>query len=152
MTDKEIKLTPKQEFFCKEFLIDLNATQAAIRAGYSENTANRIASQLLSKLDIQKYIQQLMDARSKRVEIDSDYVLYGIKELTERCTQAVPVTDQDGNETGEWKFDATNGFKGYELLGKHLKLFSDKVDHGFDPNAPLNININKTVYNAADKP
>ena len=48
------KLTPKQERFCEEYLIDLNATQSAIRAGYSVNTANRIASELLSKLDIQE--------------------------------------------------------------------------------------------------
>lgn len=48
------KLTAKQERFCREYIIDLNATRAAIRAGYSEKTANRIASENLSKLDIQE--------------------------------------------------------------------------------------------------
>lgn len=51
------KLTPKQERFIDEYLIDLNATQAAIRAGYSENTANRAGSRLLSNVDIQEIIQ-----------------------------------------------------------------------------------------------
>lgn len=68
-------LTDKQEMFCREYLVDLNATQAAIRAGYSDKTANRIAAQLLSKLDIEKRIQELMNGRSERLDIDADYVL-----------------------------------------------------------------------------
>jgi len=68
-------LNDKQEMFCREYLVDLNATQAAIRAGYSEKTANRIAAQLLSKLDIEKRIQELMNRRSERLDIDADYVL-----------------------------------------------------------------------------
>ena len=55
------KLTPKQKAFCDEYLIDLNATQAAIRAGYSEKTANRIGNENLSKLDIQNSIKELMN-------------------------------------------------------------------------------------------
>jgi len=55
------KLTPKQEMFCKEYLIDLNATQAAIRAGYSEKTANEQGTQNLVKLSIQDRVQQLLD-------------------------------------------------------------------------------------------
>lgn len=126
--DKEAKLTPKQELFCKEYIVDLNATQAAIRAGYSEKTANEQGSQLLAKLSIKEYVQSLMDERSERVEITSDYVLRGIKELTERCIQAIPVI-VDGKETGEYKFEPNAALKGFELLGKHLKLFTDKVDH-----------------------
>ncbi|WP_273838959.1 terminase small subunit [Providencia rettgeri] len=68
-------LNDKQEMFCREYLVDLNATQAAIRTGYSEKTANRIAAQLLSKLDIEKRIQELMNRRSERLDIDADYVL-----------------------------------------------------------------------------
>lgn len=73
--EKRMALTDKQEMFCREYLVDLNATQAAIRAGYSEKTANRIAAQLLSKLDIEKRIQELMNGRSERLDIDADYVL-----------------------------------------------------------------------------
>ena len=68
-------LTDKQEMFCREYLIDLNATQAAIRAGYSVKTANRIAAQNLSKLDIQNRIAELKAKRNEDVGIDADYVL-----------------------------------------------------------------------------
>jgi phage terminase small subunit len=74
-------LTDKQEMFCREYLVDLNATQAAIRAGYSDKTANRIAAQLLSKLDIEKRIQELMNDRSERLEITADYVLNRLVEI-----------------------------------------------------------------------
>lgn len=77
------KLTPKQELFCREYLIDLNATQAAIRAGYSEKTANRIASQLLSKLDIQEFLQKARDERNESVKTDSEYVLRRLREIDE---------------------------------------------------------------------
>lgn len=69
------KLTPKQEMFCREYIVSLNATQAAIKAEYSEKTANRIANALLSKVDIQKRISELMEQRVERVEYDADYVL-----------------------------------------------------------------------------
>lgn len=68
-------LTDKQKRFCEEYVVDLNATQAAIRSGYSENTANRIASENLSKLDIQEYISELQETTSKRLNITKDEVL-----------------------------------------------------------------------------
>lgn len=68
-------LTPKQQLFVEEYLIDLNATQAAIRAGYSENTARSMGSENLSKPDIQEAISEAMQARSDRTEITADMVL-----------------------------------------------------------------------------
>lgn len=132
-----MKLTAKQEMFCKEYLIDLNATQAAIRAGYSEKTAMEQGYQLLQKTSVKENIQVLMDKRSERTEITADYVLEGIRDLTERCIQATPVLDKEGNETGEYKFDASSALKGYELLGKNLKLFTDKVDLGGQKDNPV---------------
>lgn len=70
-----MELTPKQEMFVKEYLIDLNATQAAIRAGYSEKTARAIANENLTKPYIQEAIQKAMQQRSKRVQITADRVL-----------------------------------------------------------------------------
>lgn len=133
------KLTNKQMMFCKEYLIDLNATQAAIRAGYSEKTANRIGHENLTKLDIQEYINELMQERSQKAEITAETVLNNIVDIIDRCMQKTPVMEKiDGEwvETGEWKFDANNALKGNELLGKHLKLFTDKVEHSGEIKLP----------------
>jgi phage terminase small subunit len=68
-------LNEKQTRFCEEFLIDLNATQSAIRAGYKEKTAYSMGSELLNKPEVQKYISHLKQVRSKRTEITADRVL-----------------------------------------------------------------------------
>lgn len=74
-------LTDKQEMFCHEYLIDLNATQAAIRAGYSVNTARKIGSENLTKPDIQSRIVKLKLQRCEMVGIDADYVLRRLVEI-----------------------------------------------------------------------
>lgn len=76
---KKRKLTPKQKLFVKEYLIDLNATQAAIRAGYSKKTAYRTGADNLKKPQIQAELEKAIKAREKRTEITQDRVL---KELT----------------------------------------------------------------------
>lgn len=68
-------LTDKQERFCQEYLIDLNATQAAIRAGYSENSAGQIGEQNLKKLEIQERITELNQARQAATGINQRRVL-----------------------------------------------------------------------------
>lgn len=68
-------MTEKQKIFCKEYLIDMNGSRAAIAAGYSEESSRAIASELLTKPNIQSYIQNLMDERSKRLDITADKVL-----------------------------------------------------------------------------
>lgn len=83
------KLSPKQECFCQEYLKDLNATQAAIRAGYSEHTAQEQSSRLLSKAIIKERIDALMQKREKRTEITADKILYELYRLaTADVTQA----------------------------------------------------------------
>ncbi|HBW7285421.1 terminase small subunit [Klebsiella pneumoniae] len=74
-------LTDKQEMFCREYLIDLNATQAAIRAGYSAKTANRTASENMSKPDIQSRIAELKAQRNDLVGINATYVLNRLVEI-----------------------------------------------------------------------
>ena len=108
------KLTAKQERFCTEYIIDLNATQAAIRAGYSSKTANRIASENLSKPDIQRKIQELQQERAERTEITQDRVL---KELA--GIGFAPIT--------KGKIKAADKTKALELLGRHLGMFTDKL-------------------------
>lgn len=122
------QLTPKQERFCQEYLIDLNATQAAIRAGYSAKTAQEQASRLLSNVMVQAAIDAGKKQRSESTGITAERVLTGIMGVIERCEQAVPVLDEDGNETGEWKFESGSALRGYELLGKHLKLFTERIE------------------------
>jgi len=78
---KADELTPKQEMFCKEYLIDLNATQAAIRAGYSKKTAAEIGRQNLTKLEIQERVQRLLEERSGRVQLSADEVLWELKNI-----------------------------------------------------------------------
>lgn len=88
-------LTPKQQAFCREYLIDLNGTQAAIRAGYSKRTANEQAAQLLAKLSIQEYVKKLMDERNERTQIDADWVL---KRLAQDASADVAdLYDENGN-------------------------------------------------------
>lgn len=156
------KLTIKQETFVAEYLVDLNATQAAIRAGYSAKNADKIGSELLGKTRVKEKIQERMNQRSERTEITSDYVLKTIQDTIERCAQNQPVLDgqgkpvfvttPDGDIAPAYKFDAQAVLKGAELLGKHLKLFTDKTEvtgkDGKDlpQSAPiLNLTLNKWV-------
>lgn len=134
-------LTDKQQRFVAEYLIDLNATQAAIRAGYSEKTAGSVGGENLKKPEIAKAIQAAMSKRTERTQVDADYVLRTIVDTIERCKQAEPVRDRDGEATGEYKFDAGAVLKGAELLGKHLKLFTDKTELTGANGSPLTINV-----------
>ena len=127
------KLKGKQRLFVSEYLIDLNATQAAIRAGYSERNADKIGPGLLGNPRIKEAIQKAIQAREKRAGITQDYVLNTIQETIERCRQAEPLRDRDGNpvmvdlpdgtSAAAYVFDAKNVLKGCELLGKHLGVF-----------------------------
>lgn len=132
------KLTPKQQRFVDEYLIDLNATQAAIRAGYSAKTAQQTGSENLLKPVIADAVAKAQAERSERTEISQDYVIKTIVETIERCSQAKQVYDKSGElvmtetPTGElapaYKYDATNVLKGAEMLGRHLGMFTDKVE------------------------
>lgn len=151
-------LTDKQEMFCREYLIDLNATQAAIRAGYSEKTANRIAAQLLSKLDIQNSIAQLKAQRNEQVNIDAAYVLRRLVEIDQmdvldiltdsgelKAVRNWPLTWRttlSGMEVMEMSGEGNTAallkkikwpdkVKNLELLGKHIDVsaFKEMVDH-----------------------
>lgn len=120
------ELTAKQEMFCREYLVDLNGTQAAIRAGYSEKTAGQIAEENLRKPEIASYVQSLMDERAKTVKITADDVLGDILE-----TRKAAATD--GKHADRLRAN--------ELLGKHLKLFTDKIDLGGQAGNPINATV-----------
>ena len=145
-------LTAKQKMFVTEYLIDLNATQSAIRAGYSVKTARQIGEQNLSKLDIQKAIQKAMNERAKRNNITADKVLNEIAGIAfdDIGNYLNFFTDAEGNvrtvikdsktistkniseiscgRDGTFKFKLYCKDNALALLGKHLKLFTDKLD------------------------
>lgn len=126
-------LSEKQRLFIKEYLVDLNATQAAIRAGYSAKTAYRQGADLLQKTSIREAIEKAQAERSQRVEVTQDYVISNLVEIVERSMQRAPVTNRKGEQIKDskgrnvWCFDAKAANKALELLGKHLGLFSDRV-------------------------
>lgn len=150
---EETKLTAKQELFIQEYLIDLNATAAYKRAGYAAegHSAEASAARLMSNVEVARRIQEAMDKRSGDLGIDARYVLSTIKETIDRCRQVSPVLDRKGEQVyvrvGEdegaelkpaFTFDATGVLKGAELLGKHLKMFTDKTEITGKNGEPLN--------------
>ena len=144
---EEMRFTVRQQRFIEEYVIDLNATQAAIRAGYSPRGAKQSAMQIMRRPHVQAEIQRRMNERSQETGITANYVLLTIKETVERCRQAEPVFDKKGERvyvetpSGElapaFTFDASGVLKGCELLGKHLKLFTEKTEHTGKDGGPI---------------
>jgi len=137
------KLNEKQKKFCKEYVLDFNATQAAIRAGYSKKTASVIGYENLRKPQIQEYFKKLMKKPLEKADVSIDNVLNYAVEIRSRCMTEEPVmvkTSEGMEESGEWKFDASNALKANEQLGKYLKMFTDKVE--VDSNQEVTINFN----------
>ena len=164
------KLTTKREMFCLEYIIDLNATQAAIRSGYSEKSANRIASQMLSKLDIQGRIAELKAQRVDSVSLDAKYVLNRLVEID--TLDVIDILNEDGNikAISDWpkswrtsisgldvqdmmsgdiatvikKIKWPDKLRNLELLGKHVdvKAWEKESGEGSEEAQPMTINFN----------
>ena len=161
------KLTAKQQRFCDEYLIDLNATQAAIRAGYKaskKSTFEVLGYQLLQKPSVREEIERKMAERSKRTGISQDRVIQELARIaflnpqklidpddasvrpdaTEddlACIQSVKVKTMNGDKgySEEREIRLNDKMKALELLGKHLGMFKDKVE--MDADLDLNIKI-----------
>ncbi len=118
--------SPRQRRFIEEYLVDLNAAQAAIRAGYAVSGARQQGHRLLTDVDIQADISARQRERAKRIGIDQDWVLKRLVMLVERCMQHEPVTDANGTPTGEYRFDAAGAHRGLHSIGKHLGMFVDR--------------------------
>ncbi|QEH97297.1 terminase small subunit [Gluconobacter thailandicus] len=162
-------LTPKQARFVEEYLVDLNATQAALRAGYSQKTAAKIGSENLKKPEIQNAISEAQGRRSERTEITQDRVLQELAKLGFGDIRAIfsengslkRPTDMDEDAAArissiEVVVKPVPGTQGQEVehvakiklwdklgaltqLGRHLGLFTDKVEQ----NGNVTFNISK---------
>lgn len=147
-------MTDKQKVFCQEYLIDLNATQAAIRAGYSVKTANEQGARLLANVSVGREIERLKAERSRRTGITADRVLQELARIgfvnPADVIDSEDATVRDGANADDMAAIASvkvkvipgkygeNGFereirlhdkvKALELMGKHLGMFTDKVD------------------------
>lgn len=143
-------MTKKQKRFIEEYLIDLNATQAAIRAGYSPSTAKAIGSENLTKPDIKAQIDKAMAERSRRTGVNADRVLMELAKIA--FVNAIEVIDPKtatvkedassddtaaiqsvkvktfGEDGLEREIKMADKLKALELLGKHLGMFKDKVE------------------------
>lgn len=123
-------LTDKQKRFADEYLIDLNATAAYLRAGYkcSEAAARSSASDLLTNPNIVEYIESKQKVIAEKIELSAEWVLQNLKYVAERCMAPEPLSDKEGNII-EWRFDSSGANRAIEMIGKHLGMFKDKIEH-----------------------
>ena len=128
---------PKQQRFVEEYLIDLNATQAAIRAGYSEKTAKSIGQENLTKPDIAKAIQEAQESLSNKTQLTVDMVVNGLlkeaQDYAEGSTQSARVS-------------------AWAHLGKHLGMFTEKVQHSGPDGGPVQVATKATLTIKVVKP
>lgn len=109
------KLPPKQLDFVDEYLKDLNATQAAIRAGYSEKTARQQAARLLSNVGIQEAIAEGMKARAQRTQVDVDYVLCRMVEIDQMDVLNIMTDAMELKPVSEWPRVWRQYLSGFDL-------------------------------------
>ena len=155
------KMTAKQQMFCDEYLIDLNATQAAIRAGYSKKTARQMATENLAKPVIKEYIEKRMAEKEEALIAKQDEVLKYLTSVMRReLTEHVVVTLTEEQSTYEPDIEGKmrkqtvkiekpevveiparlqDANKAAELLGKAYALFSDRLEADMD--MELNVKI-----------
>jgi phage terminase small subunit len=125
------ELTLKEQRFVDEYMVDLNATQAYVRATGAENlkTAATEGWKLLRKPEVQAALAERRKELADKTKLDAEWVLRGLKENFERAMQAEPVRDRDGNPTGEYTYQGAVANKALELVGRHNKMFADKIEH-----------------------
>lgn len=145
-------MTEKQNRFVEEYLIDLNATQAAIRAGYSVKTADQQASRMLTNVKVQTAIAKAMAERSKRTGVNQDRIVLELAKLAFvnmtdivdkkgeikdtataddlSCIESIKYkhSDTDSGSSVEREVKIGSKIKALELLGKHLGMWNDKID------------------------
>ncbi|MBN9093893.1 MAG: terminase small subunit [Pandoraea pnomenusa] len=124
-------LTPKQEQFAREYLVDLNATQAAIRAGYSPRTANEQGSRLLANVSVQRAVAELKQQRQERTQVDTDYVVKRLLEIDQMDVLDIMSDAMELKPVSQWPkvwrqylsgFDLAEMFKEGDVIGILKKI------------------------------
>lgn len=139
------KMTDKQRRFCDEYLIDLNATQAAIRAGYSKKTAQQMGTENLSKPVIKEYIAARMAEKESELIADQDEVLKYLTAVLRGETQSeVVVVENIGDYMSQARTmqkapDEKERLKAAELLGKRYGLYTDRVEQEVDMDLTITV-------------
>jgi phage terminase small subunit len=120
----------KQRKFCDEYLIDLNATQAAIRAGYSEKTARQVGQRLLTYVDISAYINEQLERIHNERTADAQEVIEYLTSVMrgEHTEQALQLVGDGVQEICDIEVSAKDRLKAAELIGKRYGIFTDKTD------------------------
>lgn len=134
----------KREMFCKRYIVDFNATKAALYAGYTKASAKQQGHNLLQEPEVFERIQAMIEERAERIKVEEPYIVDGLIDCVERCLQRKPVMEfsyndkevvqvteknKDGVEVGVWQFNAIGALRGLELLGKYKAMFTDKHQH-----------------------
>lgn len=133
------QLSEKEEFFCREYIVDLDAKQALIRSGHDCHNPMAISRRLMDMPRIRSRIEDLLEERSKKSGIDAGWVLNAAVELFNRCMTHEPVTDKDGNNIGVYKFDSRGANAALSTIGKHVgvQAFKKLVEHTGADKGPI---------------
>ena len=130
-------LSNRQKQFVLEYPIDCNATQAAIRAGYSVHTANEQAARLLAKVSIREAINAVLDKRAEKTALTSESVIQSLLRIRDAAQKEKKYSD---------------AIRANELLGKHLKMFSDRPEYSANANHNISVLVMFGPEGATDCP
>lgn len=121
-------LTPRQERFAAVYAVCGDEKEAATQAGYNPQTAQATGRRLLKNEAVRQAVQTLCADSASHDQVTQEWVTARLKEVAERCMQAVPAPPPKGKGEGvtEYRFDASNANRALSLLGKYLQMFSEK--------------------------
>lgn len=120
----------KRDRFAREYVVDRNATQAAIRAGYSAKTAYSQGQRLLKDAEVQSRIVELTEQINKKTQLDAEWVRKSLREIYDAAMSEIPITDKEGDVLGYRRENLTAAARATELVGKltDVQAFKDNIE------------------------